>query len=69
MKKNECKFSNQLAEAMYASVYYTNRRKSFFFSVPYLEYDFMIANIVRLKLAVLRISETSQEHTSGGVSC
>ena len=43
--------------------------KAFFFSVPYLEYDFMIANIVRLKLAVLRISETSQEHTSGGVSC
>ena len=33
----------------------------------YLEYDFMIANIVRLNLAVLKISETSHEHISGGV--
>ena len=29
----------------------------------------MIANLVRLNLAVLKISETSQEHTRGGVLC
>ena len=40
-----------------------------YFSVPYLEYDFMIANIVRLNLAVLKRSETSQEDVSGGVLC
>ena len=33
--------------------------KAFFFSVTLL-YDFMIANIVRLNVAVLKISETSQ---------
>ena len=33
--------------------------KTSFFPVPYLEYDFMIANIVRLNLAVVKISETS----------
>ena len=44
---------------MYAPIHLTNRRESFFFSVLYLEYDFMTANIVRLNLAVLKISETS----------
>ena len=59
-KKNEWKFSNQPGEVMSASIYLTNRRTSFIFWLPYLEYDFMIANIVRLNLAVLKISETSQ---------
>ena len=35
--------------------------------LPYLEYDFMVANLVRLNLAVLKISEASQDHTRGGV--
>ena len=43
--------------------------KASFYSVPYLEYDFMIASIVRLSLAVLKISETSKEHASVGVLC
>ena len=51
---------------MYTSIYLTNRRKGFFFSVPYLEYDFMIAHTIRLNLAVLKTTETSQEHISGG---
>ena len=33
------------------------------FRLPYLEYDFLIANLVRLNSFVLRISKTSQEHT------
>ena len=33
--------------------------KAYFFRLPYLKYDFMIANIVKLNLAVLKISETS----------
>ena len=37
-----------------------------FFRLPYLEYDFMIANTIRLNLAVLKKSGTSQEDTSGG---
>ena len=59
-KKNEWKFSNQPGEVMSASIYLTNRRTSFIFWLPYLEYDFMIANTVRLNLDVLKISETSQ---------
>ena len=43
--------------------------KASLFRLPCLKYDFMIANIFRLNLAVLKISETSQEHTSGGVLC
>ena len=38
--------SNQSGEVMYASIYLINYRKNFFFSVAYLEYDFMIANLV-----------------------
>ena len=38
-----------------------------FFWLPYLEYDFMVANLVRLNLVVLEISKTSQEYTPGGV--
>ena len=43
-------------------------QKASFFSVTLL-YDFMIANIIRLNETVVKISETSQEHTSGGVLC
>ena len=40
-----------------------------FFQLPYLEHDFMMANLVRLNLAVLKILEISQEHTCCGVPC
>ena len=40
-----------------------------FFRLSYTEYDFVVANLVRLNLAVLKITETSQEHTRGGVHC
>ena len=40
-----------------------------FFWLSYLEYDFMIANLVTLNLADLEILEISQEHTYGGVLC
>ena len=43
---------------MHASIYLTNRRKTLLFRLPYLEYDFKIANIVKLNLADLKISET-----------
>ena len=44
---------------MYASIYTSViAEKASFLSLPYLEYHFMIANIVRLNLAVLKISET-----------
>ena len=34
-----------------------------FFQIPYLEHCFMIANLVRLKLVVRKILETSQYNT------
>ena len=40
-----------------------------FFQLHYLEYDFMIAHLVRLNLTVPKISETSKEHTRGGMLC
>ena len=45
------------------------QEKLLLFRLPYLEYDFMIPNIVRLNLAVLKTSEASQENTRGGVLC
>ena len=39
----------------------------FFFQLPYLESYFMVAYLVRLNLAVLKISEKSQKHTRDGV--
>ena len=59
-EKSEWKFSYQSGDVMYASIYLIYRRKSFFFSVPYIECDFMIAKLVRLNLAVLKILEKSQ---------
>ena len=48
VEKNEWKFSNQSGEVMHASIYLKNCRRSFFFfRLCYLEYDFMIANLVR----------------------
>ena len=60
-EENGWKFSYQSGDVIYVSIYLTNRRRSFFFWLPYLEYDFMIANLFRLNLAVLRISETFQD--------
>ena len=46
--------SNQSGEVIYASIYQIIEDTSFF-RLPYLEYDFMIVNLVRLNLAVLKI--------------
>ena len=67
---------------MYASIYPTMRRRRFFFLVTlfhgdiillylhaYLEYDFMMANLVTLNLAVLKILKTSQEYTRSRMPC
>ena len=43
--------------------------KASFFQLPDLEYDFMVDNLVRLNLAVLKILEASQEHNRGGMLC
>ena len=42
---------------------------SFFSRWPYLEYDFMIANLFKLNLSVLKISKASQGLARGGVLC
>ena len=61
-KNNGWKFSNQSSEDMYASTYLTNRKSSFFFfRLPCLEYLFIIANLVRLNLAVLKISNPRRD--------
>ena len=57
---------------MHVSIYLTNRKKIFFSSVTlftYLKYGFIVANVVRLNITVGKISEASQEYTSGGVPC
>ena len=59
-EKNEWKFSNQSGGVIYASIYLTNHRKSLFFRLAYLEYNFIIANLVRLNVDVLKIFEASQ---------
>ena len=41
---------------MFVSINLTNRKRSFsFFWLPYLQHHFIIANLVRLNLAVLKI--------------
>ena len=40
-----------------------------FLQLPYLQYCFMIANLVRLNLAIRKKSETFQEYTRGGMLC
>ena len=75
-------FFNWSGEIMYASIYPTICRRCFLFLVTlfhgdiillylhaYLEYDFMMANLVTLNLAVLKILKTSQEYTSSGMAC
>ena len=49
---------------IHTSMYPANYRRSIFFRLSYLEYEFMIANLVRLNLVVLKISETRE-----GVLC
>ena len=50
---------------------YTSKiaKKPSFLRLPYLEYGFIVANVVRLNITVGKISEASQEYTSGGVPC
>ena len=52
-------------------VSYTSQivKETSLFWLPYFEYHFMIANLVRLSLVVLKISDTSLEHTRGGALC
>ena len=50
-------------------IHHKLQKKLFFFQLPNLGYDFMIADLARLNLAILKTSETSQEHTCGGVLC
>ena len=68
-EKNKWKFL--IGQVRSYTLPYTSQivEKSFFFRLPYLEYDFMIANIVRLNLAVLKMSKTSHDDASGGVLC
>ena len=51
--------SNQSAEVMHASITSQIAEKGYFYLISYLKYDLMIPNIMRLNLAVLKISETS----------
>ena len=53
------------------SLPYTSQiaEKASFLSVTILELHFIVANSVRLNLAVLEISEKSQERTRDGVLC
>ena len=68
-EKNEWKFL--ISQVRSCMLPYTPQiiEDTSFFRLPYLESDFMIVNLVRLNLAVLKISETSQEHTPGRVLC
>ena len=50
-------------------IHHKSQKKLLFFQLPNLEYDFMIADLARLNLAILKTSETSQEHTCGEVLC
>ena len=59
-EKNERFLLNQVRSCMLPYTPQITEEASFF-RLSYLEYDFMIANLVRLNLAVLEISETSQE--------
>ena len=49
-EKDEWNLFNQPGEVTDASIYLTNRSRSLFFQLPYLEHDFMITNLVRLNL-------------------
>ena len=61
MKKTNGSFLiNQVSSCMLPYTSYFAGKASFY-SVPYLEYDFMIPHIARLNLAGMKISETSQE--------
>ena len=53
-KKDEWELSNQSGEVTHASICLTNCRRSFFFQLPYLEHDFVLANLVRLNLIFLK---------------
>ena len=75
-KKNECKFSNLSREVIMLSyfIYLANCRSLFFFNyfirlVFFQLVYVMVANLVRQNLAVLKISEKSQEHSRDGVLC
>ena len=46
-----------------------SQKKPSFLRLPYLEYGFIVANVVRLNITVGKISEASQEYTSGGAPC
>ena len=61
LKKNNGSFLiNQVRSCMFPFTSQIAEEASFF-RLPYLKYDFMIANLVRLNLAVFKILETSQD--------
>ena len=66
---NESFLINQVRSCMLLYTSPVVEKVSFFFCLPYLEYNFMIANLVRINLAVLKISEPFQDDSRGGVLC
>ena len=65
---NESFLINQVKSCMLPYTPQTTEEASFF-RLSYLKYGFMVANLVRLNLAVMKISEMPQEHTRGAALC
>ena len=61
--KNKWNLSNQLVEVTHASIYLTNCRRSFFFSVTLFRAWFYDNQFSKIKFNLLKILEASQEHT------
>ena len=62
-EKNEWKLSNQSGSVKYGSIYLTNCRRSFFFSVTLFRAWCYDNQFSKIKLNLLKILEASQEHT------
>ena len=62
-EKNEWNLSNQSGEVTHASIYLTNCRRSFFFSVTLFRAWFYDNQFSKIKFNLLKTLETSQEHT------
>ena len=65
IKMNGSFVINHVRSGMHSRISQITEEVSYF-RLAYLEY-FMIPNLVRLNLAILKISLLSQEHTRGGV--
>ena len=62
-EKNEWNLSNQSGEVTRASIYLTNCRRSFFFSVTLFRAWFYDNQFSKIKFNLLKILEASQKHT------